>query len=470
MLRFATKAQEASMSATTATTDLGRALRSRGFTGELIDRAHPSYDEARRVWNGSVDRCPVGIARCHDAEDVAAVVTSSVVLGLPLAVRGGGHSVAGHSTCDDGLVLDLSAMRHVSVDPHARVARVAGGPLLGDLDRATQAHGLAVPAGQVSHTGVAGLTLGGGVGYLMRKYGLTIDSLIAADLVTASGETVRASKQENDDLFWALRGGGGNFGVVTEFEFQLHQVGPLVYARGLVYPYERAREVLRASRALIGHASDELSIHEILITIPAHEPFPHDLQGKHAVMLVPVHVGNHEQARSEIAPLRALNPALDLVRPMPYLALQSMIDDDSRAGLGHYSKSHWLSGYDDALIDTLIDALPEAPSPLAHLITARMGGAIERVASGATAFAHRSAHNLLWIINSWDDPRADENEQRRWVDDVLDATRPYSTGGVYVNALEATMASLAYARPTTTTHSPGSRRSSATGTPTIPSD
>jgi FAD/FMN-containing dehydrogenase len=288
----------------------------------------------------------------------------------------------------------------------------------------------------VSHTGVAGLTLGGGVGYLMRKYGLTIDSLLAAEVVTAAGETVRASAEENDELFFALRGGGGNFGVVTEFTFELHEVGPLVYAGVLVYPFERAAEALRASRELMRKAPDELSIHEILITVPEHDPFPPALQGRRAVFLVPVHVGDHDQAAADIAPLRRIAPAFDLVGPMPYLALQTMIDYDTRHGLGHYSKSHWLTGYEDALIDTLIDAFPDCPSPMAHLITARMGGAIERVPAGTTAFAHRSAANLLWIINLWEDPQADPVPHRRWVNDIYDATRGYSTGG-YVNAIAA---------------------------------
>ena len=287
----------------------------------------------------------------------------------------------------------------------------------------------------MSHTGVAGLTLGGGVGYLMRKHGLTIDSLLAAQVVTAAGETVRASAQENPDLFWGMRGGGGNFGVVTEFTFELHQLGPIVYAGVLAYSYERAGEVLRASRELMQHAPNELSIHEILITIPDHDPFPPALQGHRAVFLVPVHVGGHDEAAADIAPLRGLGPAFDLVGPMPYLALQSMIDHDTRHGLGHYSKSHWLTGYEDALIDTLIDAFPEAPSPMAHLITARMGGAIERVPAGATAFAHRSAANFLWIINLWEDPQAESEPHRRWVNDVLEATRRYSIGSGYVNAI-----------------------------------
>jgi FAD/FMN-containing dehydrogenase len=423
------------MAVTAPFTGIGHDLGARGFTGELIDREHPAYEDARHVWNGSIDRRPIAIARCHDTEDVAAAVSVGVALGLPVAVRGGGHSMAGHSTCDDGLVVDLSPMRQVRVDPVARLARVAGGALLGDLDQATQQHGLAVPAGQVSHTGVAGLTLGGGVGYLMRKHGLTIDSLLAAQVVTAAGETVRASAQENPDLFWGLRGGGGNFGVVTEFTFELHELGPIVYAGVLAYSYERAGEVLRASRELMQHAPNELSIHEILITIPEHDPFPPALQGHRAVLLVPVHVGGHGQAAADIAPLRELGPTFDLVGPMPYLALQSMIDHDTRHGLGHYSKSHWLTGYEDALIDTLIDAFPEAPSPMAHLITARMGGAIERIPPGATAFAHRSAANFLWIINLWEDPQAESEPHRRWVNDVLEATRRYSIGSGYVNAI-----------------------------------
>jgi FAD/FMN-containing dehydrogenase len=425
------------MAIDTLTHHVGGELRRRGFTGELIDPEHPGYDDARRVWNGSVDRRPAAVARCHDIDDVAAVVTAAAALGLPLAVRGGGHSIAGHSTCDGGLVADLSPMRGVVVDPERRRARVAGGALLGDLDRATQEHGLAVPAGQVSHTGVAGLTLGGGIGYLMRAHGLTIDSLRAAHVVTAGGACVRASEERNDDLFWALRGGGGNFGVVTELEFELHRVGPIITAGVLAYPYERAAEVLRASRELMADAPDELTIHEILLTVPSHDPFPPELRGRRAAMLVIAHVGPEEQAREDIAPLRALGPAFDLVEPMPYVALQSMIDWDNRHGQGHYSKSRWLRSYDDELIDVLVEKLAQAPSPLSHVITARMGGAIERVPAGATAFRHRDAANLLWVIGLWGDPAAPAEPHSGWVNDVIDATEPFGAGGGYVNALES---------------------------------
>jgi FAD/FMN-containing dehydrogenase len=422
-------------SANALTSDLVRELQQRTFAGELIDRGRSSYDDARRVWSGSIDRQPLAIARCHDANDVAAAILASAALGLSIAVRGGGHSAAGHSTCDDGLVIDLSPMRQVRVDPDARLARVAGGALLSDLDTATQQHGLAVPAGQVSHTGVAGLTLGGGLGYLMRKYGLTIDSLKGAEVVTADGETVWATEEQHEDLFWALRGGGGNFGVVTEFLFQLHEVGPLVHAGVLVYPLDRGAEVLRASRDVMEGASEDLTIYEVLMRVPAHDPFPQELQGKPAVLLTPVHLGTETEAEADLAAFRALAPAFDLVGPMPYVALQSMIDYDNRAGRGHYSKSHWLSGFPDQLIDTLVDALPAAPSSFAHLITARMGGAIERVPPGATAFTNRSAANLLWILNNWDDSTADDQAHRQWVNDVIAATSQYSTGGGYVNAV-----------------------------------
>ncbi len=424
------------MSVETLTTDARRHLEARGFTGHLVEPEDSGYETARRVWSGSIDRYPAAIARCHDAEDVAAAVSAAVDLGVPLAVRGGGHSVAGHGTCDDGVVIDLSPMRQVLVDPDARRATVSGGALLGDLDAATQEHGLAVPAGQVSHTGVAGLTLGGGVGYLMRKHGLTIDSLMAAEVVTATGEIVRADDRTNADLFWALRGGGGNFGVVTKFEFELQDVGPIIYAGVLVFPHERAAEVMRASRSVMEHAPDELTIHEVLLTVPQHEPFPAELRGKRAVFLVATHLGADEQARVDLEPLRELGPAFDLLGPMPYVALQSMIDEDTRAGLGHYSKSHWLAGFEDGLIDTLVEALPQSPSPLSHLITARMGGAVERAPADGTAFAHRSAANLLWIIGLWEDPQSPAGAHRAWVNDVLEAARPYSTGGVYVNALD----------------------------------
>ena len=424
------------MAIDTLTHAVERTLRGHGFTGELVRPGDPAYEQARRVWNGSIDRWPAAVARCHDAEDVAAVIAGATRLALPLAVRGGGHSVAGHSTCDDGVVLDLSPMRQVAIDRLTRRARVAGGALLGDLDRATQEHGLAVPAGQVSHTGVAGLTLGGGVGYLMRPLGLTIDSLRSASVVTAAGEQVRASEDENPDLFWALRGGGGNFGVVTEFEFDLHEVGPTIYSGVLVFPLERGGEVLRASRALMAGAPDELTIHEVLITLPHHPPFPPELQGTKAAMLVVAHVGAEEQARADVAPLRELGPSFDLLGPMPYLALQAMIDEDTRHGLGHYSKSHWLTGFDDELIDLLVERLDRTTSPMSHLITARMGGAIERVPAVATAFRYRSAANLLWAVGLWEDTSDPGDEHRAWVNDVMLAAAPFSTGAGYVNAIE----------------------------------
>jgi FAD/FMN-containing dehydrogenase len=424
------------MAIDTLTHEINRTLRSRGFTGEVVTPDDSAYEGARRVWNGSIDRWPAAVARCRDADDVAAVVVVATQLELPLAVRGGGHSIAGHSTCDDGIVLDLSSMRQVAIDQHRRRARVAGGALLGDLDEAAQAHGLAVPAGQVSHTGVAGLTLGGGVGYLMRPLGLTIDSLRSASVVTAGGEQVAASEHENPDLFWALRGGGGNFGVVTEFEFELHEVGPIIYAGVLAFPLERGGEVLRASRALMADAPDELTIHEVLITLPHHPPFPPELQGTKAAMLVVAHLGTEEQARADVAPLRALDPSFDLLGPMPYLALQTMIDEDTRHGLGHYSKSHWLAGFNNELIDVLVERLARATSPMSHLITARMGGEIERVPVEATAFRYRSAANLLWAIGLWEDASDPGDEHRAWVNEVVDAAAPFSTGAGYVNAVE----------------------------------
>jgi FAD/FMN-containing dehydrogenase len=424
------------MTAITPRPTLEHSLRSGGFTGELIDANHPEYHQARKVWSGTVDRRPLAIARCHDAEDVSSAVTLAAEQKLPLAVRCGGHSAAGHSTCDGGLVIDLSPMHHVTVDPDTRRARVGGGALLGQLDQATQQHGLAVPAGQVSHTGVGGLTLGGGVGYLMRQLGLTIDSLTGAQVVTASGEVVRADEHTNADLFWALRGGGGNFGVVTEFEFRLHEVGPIITAGVLVFPFTRAKEILQASRELMARASKDLSIHEILISIPSHDPFPQALHGQPAVFLVPAHLGTPEEAAAELAPLRALGPTLDMVGPMPYVALQTMIDWDTRHGLGTYTKSHWLNGFEDDLIDTLVELFPQAPSPLAHIVTARMGGAIEQVPAQATAFAHRRAKNLMWVIDLWEDPSEDIEPHRDWVNGLLAATAHHSRG-VYVNALES---------------------------------
>jgi FAD/FMN-containing dehydrogenase len=409
-------------------------LRAHGFVGRLVEPADPDYDTARAVWNGAIDRRPAAVAQATDADDVGAAIRAARDTGLPFTIRGGGHSVSGRSLREDALCIDLRALDGVEVDAERGLVRVGGGALLRDLDAATQAHGLAVPAGQISHTGVAGLTLGGGVGWLMRRHGLTVDSLQSADVVLADGRRVRASAGEHPDLFWALRGGGGDFGAVTSFEFRAHRVGPAVLGGMLVYSWEKARDALRATRALMAGAPDELTVFVALITAPPAEPFPAELRGRPAAVVAVAWSGDLAEGERVLAPLRAGEPpAVDLVAPMPYVALQSMLDETAPPGLRYYDRMHYLAEVGDGFIDALLAGFERVPTPQSHVMTAWMGGAVDRVAPGATAFGHRGAHALTWLIGcSGDDSLGPTVE---WVRRLWDDTVPFATGGVYVNAL-----------------------------------
>ena len=410
-------------------------LRALGFTGRLVERADPEYDRARAGWNGAVDRRPAAVAYASDADDVAAAIRASRAVGLPFTVRAGGHSVSGRSVRDGALCIDLRALRAVRVDPRTALVRVGGGALLGELDAATQEHGLAVPAGQISHTGVAGLTLGGGLGWLMRPHGLTVDSLQAAEVVLADGEIVRAGADEHPDLFWALRGGGGDFGAVTGFEFRAHRVGPMVLGGLLVHPWEHARAALQAARDLMAGAPEELTVFVALITAPPEAPFPAELHSRPAVAVALAWTGDRAVGERAIAPLRSdPEPLLDLVGPMPYVALQSMLDATAPHGRHYYDRMHYLPAVSDAFIDTLLAAFETTPAPQCHVMTAWMGGAIDRVAQDATAFGHRGSRALTWIIGcSGDGPVAPAAD---WVRAAWTATAPFASAGVYVNALE----------------------------------
>jgi FAD/FMN-containing dehydrogenase len=420
----------------THTSSLAAELRACGFVGRLVEAADAGYDTARAGWNGAIDRRPAAVAYASDADDVAAAIRAARAAGLAFTVRAGGHSVSGRSVRDGALCIDLRAMNAVDVDPERAAVRVGGGALLSEMDAATQEHGLAVPGGQISHTGVGGLTLGGGIGWLMRHHGLTIDSLQVADIVLADGRLVRASEDEHPDLFWALRGGGGDFGVVTSFEFRAHRVGPAVMGGMLVYPWERAREALRASRELMAGAPQELTIFVALITAPPQEPFPAELQGHRAVVVAVAWSGDLAEGERVLAPLRSDHPpVLDLVAPMPYVALQSMLDGTAPHGWRFYDRLHYLREVSDGFIDTLLAGFERAPTPQAHVMTAWMGGAIDHVAPGETAFGHRSARALTWIIGcSGDEPVGVVAD---WVCRVWEDTAPFATGGVYVNALNA---------------------------------
>jgi FAD/FMN-containing dehydrogenase len=424
------------MTTATPTSPLAAVLRAGGFVGRLVEPADADYDSARPGWNGAIDRRPAAVAYAGDADDVAAAIRAARAAGLAFTVRAGAHSVSGRSVRDGALCIDLRALNAVDVDPSRGVVRVGGGALLGELDRATQAHGLAVPAGQISHTGVGGLTLGGGLGWLMRHHGLTVDSLQAAEVVLADGRIVRAAADEHPELFWALRGGGGDFGVVTGFEFRAHRVGPMVLAGLLVYPWERARDALRASRELMADAPEELTIFDVLLTAPPQEPFPAELQGRRAAVVAVAWSGDPAEGERVLAPLRAdCPPAVDLVAPMPYLALQSMLDETAPHGWRFYDRLHYLPEVGDGFIDALLAGFERAPTPQSHVMTSWMGGAIDRVAPGATAFGHRGARAFTWIIGcSGDEPVGPAAD---WVRSVWEDTAPFATGGVYVNALDA---------------------------------
>ncbi len=420
---------------TIAHTSVAAGLRAGGFVGRVVEPADPDYDTARAGWNGAIDRRPAAVAYATDADDVAASIRTARADGMPFTIRAGGHSVSGRSVRDGALCIDLRALNRIEVDPESGIARVGGGALLGELDAVTQEHGLAVPAGQVSHTGVGGLTLGGGLGWLMRRHGLTIDSLRAAEVVLADGQQVRASATEHADLFWALRGGGGDFAVVTCFEFQAHPVGPIVLAGILVYPWDRAREAIRASRALMEDAPDELTLFDVLLTAPPAEPFPSELQGQRVAVIGVAWCGDHEQGEQVLARLRAsAPPALDLVGPMPYVALQSMLDATAPHGWRFYDRLHYLPEVSDGFIDALVAGFESVPTPQAHVVTSWLGGAIDRVAPGETAFGHRDARALTWIIGCSVDDSVDP--VRDWVRRVWEDTAGFATGGVYVNALD----------------------------------
>jgi FAD/FMN-containing dehydrogenase len=403
--------------------------------GEVLTPVAPTYDDARRIWNAAIDKHPALIAQCASAGDVAAAVSYARAAGMELAVRGGGHSTAGHSVSDGGMMVDLSPMKAIDVDADRRVATVQPGVLLGELDRATQEHGLAVPAGTISHTGVAGLTLGGGIGWLMRKHGLTIDSLLEVELVTAEGEIVRASEREHADLFWAIRGAGANFGVVTEFVFRLHPVGTML-AGPLVHRYDRAADVLKGARDVLADAPDELNTALVLMTVPPHPPFPAELWGEKTVAIAPAYSGDLETGERVVQRLRELaEPALDLVSPMPYVALQSMLDDTAPPGLHHYNTAETLPALTDGAIDGLVAAFADVPSPRSHVIISQLGGAVARVPQTATAFAQRDGAYLAWILSIWE-PDMSADQQLAWGRHARAAVAPFGSGGTYVNSLE----------------------------------
>jgi FAD/FMN-containing dehydrogenase len=405
------------------------------LTGPLIVPGDATYDEARSVWNGMIDRCPALIVRSRSVDDVVACVKFARDNGLLTAVRGGGHNVAGHGTCDGGLVIDLSTMRNVEVDPQARTARSEGGATYADLDRATQAHGLATPGGVVSETGIAGLTLGGGFGHLRNKYGLSCDNLIAADLVTADGRVVRTGERDNPDLLWGLRGGGGNFGVVTAFEYRLHPVGPEVMFLGVFHDGARAGEALRFYRDYSAAAPDEVSTVAFLGQVPpGAELFPAEVHGRPFVAFVGVYAGQVEAGEQAMRPLREFAPPLaDFSGPTPYVKAQQFFDADYPAHImRYYWKSLNLLRLDDEVIDAVVQYALQQPSPYSTTDIWPIGGAVKRFGDADSPFHGRHAACLLNPEANWKEA-ADDQANIAWVRRFVDAMAPYSDGSRYLN-------------------------------------
>ena len=404
------------------------------FRGELIEPEDSRYDEHRKVWNGSIDRHPAVIARCAGNDDVIAAIRFARQTGLPLAVRGGGHSFPGHSACDGGVVADLSGLTGVSVDPEARIAKAQAGTLLGQLDQATQAHGLAVPAGIVTHTGLAGLTLGGGIGWLMRKFGLTIDQLLSVEVVTAGGEVVRASEGENADLFWGVRGGGGNFGVVTEFEFRLNELGPQVLSGPIFWLIEESPRVLRFYRDWIAEAPDELMTIVMHRKAPPLDFVPAELHGKLIVGIVSCYAGPVEEGERVLKPLREFgSPVLDLCTPKPYLEHQAMLDPSFPHGRWYYMRACDVAELTDEVIDITVEHAMRIRSPFTAFPIWQMGGAVGRVSDADSAFTSRGAGHTFNLTAATEGPDGFD-EERQWVRDFWSALAPHHMG-VYVNFL-----------------------------------
>lgn len=394
--------------------------------GALLLPTDAGYEEARRIWNGMIDRRPGLIVQCAGEADVMAAVRLAGVHQLLVSVRGGGHNVAGNAVCQDGMMIDLSAMRGVYVDPEARIARAAGGATWGDFDAETQAFGLATTGGLISATGVAGLTLGGGIGWLMGSYGLACDNVLSFDVVTANGKRVTANAERNPELFWGLKGGGGNFGVVTSFEFSLFPVGPTLFAGMLLYPLERTIEVLTRFQEFLRDAPDQAG------TVAG---FVHTPEGDQVFALVLVYNGPVEEGERVFQPLRSFaSPILDTLAPIPYRVIQTLFDAGAPSGLRNYWKSSFLEGLPLEAMETLVKCFQRAPSPGCKMFIECIGGEVRRIDRNATAFNHRDSPLNLLILGGWEQASADE-DCIAWTRETWEAMQPFESEGVYVNYL-----------------------------------
>lgn len=394
--------------------------------GGVLTPAAAGYDEARSLWNAAHDKRPAVIVQCAAASDVVAAVNFARAHQVPLAVRGGGHNIAGSGSCDQGIQLDMSRMKGITVDPDSRTARVEPGATWGEFDAQAQTFGLATTGGISSQVGVAGVTLGGGFGWLMRKHGLALDNVLSMDVVTADGQLRRASATENPDLFFGLRGSHSNLGIVTAFHFRLHPVGPTVLAGMVLHPLERGKQALRFYRDFTSGASDDLSVWAALLKSPDGQPM---------VALVACYVGPLEAAEKVVAPLRAFGPpVMDMLQPMPYVQAQAMVDQGYPHGRFNYWKASLLNALSDEVIDALVDGFRDAASPYTSVLIEHLGGAMSRVAPDATAFPHRQAPYDVVIMPMWTQ-EAESASHIRWADQLWHALQPFSSGGVYVNYL-----------------------------------
>ena len=419
-------------SATTLSPELITELRGK-VRGAVLAPGESGYDAARTIWNAMIDRRPALIIRAAGAADVIQAVTLARTHGLVIAIKGGGHNIAGNAVGDGGLMLDLSAMKSVRIDPRARTARVEPGVTLGEFDREAQAFGLATPVGINSTTGIAGLTLGGGFGWISRRYGLTVDNLIAADVVTADGKLLRASATESPGLFWAIRGGGGNFGVVTSFEYRLHPVGPEVMAGLIIFPQDNARTLLRQYRKITARAPRELTAWVVLRKAPPLPFLPAEVHGTDIVVFAVCYCGDLAKGKKAVAPLRALGkPLADIVGPMPFAGWQTAFDPLLTPGARNYWKSHDFARLSDPLIDLLVDHAGRVPTPETEVVLVHIGGAVNNVPVIATSYPHRNVEYIVNVHTRWSHPSQDQS-CIAWARQLFDAMAPHSTGGVYVN-------------------------------------
>jgi len=405
--------------------------------GTLLLEDEDGYHEARSIWNAMIDRKPALIIQCVGAVDVCTAVRFAAKNELLTSIHGGGHNIAGNAVCDGGLMIDLSAMSEVRIDANARRAHVGPGASLGDFDHEAQAFGLATPTGINSTTGIAGLTLGGGFGWLSRKHGMTIDSLRAADVVTAEGNLVHTSESEHPDLFWALRGGGGNFGVVTRFEFELYPVGPEVTSGLIVFSHDEAVSVLKQYKEFVAGADDDTNVWAVLRQAPPLPFLPKRVHGTHVLVLAACHIGDHRAAKRALSPLRGFGTVIgEHVGVMPFKNWQQAFDPLLTPGARNYWKSHNFTHLEDELLDVVVEYAGKMPSPQCEIFFGALGGAVGRVAPDATAYCHRDAAYVLNVHGRWDDA-VEDDKCIGWARDFFRASAPYATGGVYSNFMTA---------------------------------